>query len=72
MRAGIITLGTALTKLELGIRDRSASVIQGSQLRWLELAKSVERHNPWKCINTEKLRFPDALVKHARKNVDEH
>jgi hypothetical protein len=58
--------------LELGIRDRAALAIQRSKLRRLELAESVERHNPGKRIDAEKLRFPDAPVKQARKNVGEH
>jgi hypothetical protein len=58
--------------LELGFRDRTTLVVQGSQLKRLELAKSVERHNPGERVHTEQLRVYNALVKQARKNVGEH
>ena len=61
-----------LGKSKLGIHNRTALVIQGCELRRLELAESVKRHDPGKLLNADKLRFPNTLVKHARKNVDEH
>ena len=61
-----------LGKSKLSIGDRATLVVHRCELLRKELSKSVERNNPGKGVDTEKIGRCDPAVSQAGQNVREH